>query len=1333
MGRRGAVLAGSRAIGTTGRAGVVGQPPGPGASPLARELATGMGLPTQGTAGWGDTYGGYGLPRPASTFTDGAFSPFTPTASVPVDVADASGQPAPRREEYRVGWNLPIGQPGTEGLKLADFNTLRTIADLYSVARACIEFLKSQITSLEWEIMPTKDAAKAMRGDKAAMKDFGERRAQAVKFFKRPDPDYFSWQTWLSDVLEEMLVYDALSVVVREKWGKGQGRGVLGSDLDCLNLISGPTVRPLYDLNGSRPRPPAVAYQQYLYGVPRVDLWSMVTERDLDESGLRGSEMRQFGGTQLLYVPMTPRRWTPYGFSPVERALVPIMTGLQKQAYQLDYFREGTIPGIFVSPGGANADMSPTQIRELQNALNAIAGDPAWKHKILVLPADSRVDPMRPTAVADALDEIVMMQTCMGFGVFPMQVGIMPKVSASQASGGAQNQMAKMGNQQQDRSTTRPKVIFLATLMDYIMTEVCNQDDMRFVFDGMEEEEDEETKTNLIVNQMSHGLLTIDEGRDELGKQPFGEPKTSDPGWGTPTGFQTFQEAEEQAKQQAANAQAMAQNGAVPGQPGAQGAPAKPSTAGGAAAPAKPKPSKPGAGGAGQSPGHESAEASANATRTPAKGDGVSGAPSPKTKAATATATSAPVDAEPTDDPQALRDLVVTAAALGVSQVLGAVVQKFRAGALSLADAVQAGLAALARGYGNVMAMAAEKAWTDGLGDASLDLSGTVARRAETQRPYLAHLLDKARLDDSPADVVPSWLPARVNLYAATLHGAYQEGYGAAVQKAHPEYELVWRLGEAEHCPLCLDRDGQSFTFDTLPGWPGDGGFGGADALCLGGQNCRCSLDYVENGEVLDSGGNTLEQAGYYAQQNRAISAWRADAKASTDAFLAGLPNETGAGQAESVQARAMAREALRRRLASLLNQRVQATGGYSGISFEPSDIPASMVASILPQYGPYPDDVPLTALMDAVDQFFATKGARLDLTKTEFAGIVLGVVADVVKVGPKGYEHGWIFVGAPGVGAAVHHSQHGPGVVVGADHGKGTVDVRHADGTVRTYQRSTDVSHVSDDDPAAGTKKLLAAYHGGHTVEKDLHGGNMAKSVQLVKLSDGRHAVVKETATKEEADKEHLAGLLANAIGIHDLHTAKIDDTHVLTEYVDGKSGNRVMNEAGHAALAAAPGYLTYKERQEIGFQGSVKGLEDATKLKNGREIALLDALTNNTDRHGANWIVKGDTVYPIDHGNTQYHGSYQVAQLTDKPNQIHLESPFSRASFSKKGLGKSGQFGSVNHAITTMNQPFNKTELTAIEDRVQRLGNEYAAAGMSSHFDYVTDKLDRMVKAAK
>ena len=201
---------------------------------------------------------GYGpfLPRPSRTFTDGAFGPMSPIQPVPVDEPPPGGTfPDPRLWQYRTGWNLPT-QPGTEGLKLASFDQLYTLSTKYSVARACIELRKEEIRGLEWSIDLTTKAAKAYQGDHKAMKDFGERAAEATKFFRHPDPDFWSFNTFLDALLEEIFVYDALSLIFRPKYGRGLGRGLLGSDLDSLRLVSGPTMRPLLDMHGGKPRPP---------------------------------------------------------------------------------------------------------------------------------------------------------------------------------------------------------------------------------------------------------------------------------------------------------------------------------------------------------------------------------------------------------------------------------------------------------------------------------------------------------------------------------------------------------------------------------------------------------------------------------------------------------------------------------------------------------------------------------------------------------------------------------------------------------------------------------------------------------------------------------------------------------------------------------------------------------------------------------------------------------------------------------------------------------------------------------------------------------------------
>ena len=308
----------------------------------------------------------------------------SPILPVPVDnPPDGFPRAQPRRWQPYPGYNLPIGQPGSEGYKLASFQTLKTLSETYSILRTCLERRKNEIRALEWDVTLTSDAAKAYQGDRKAMRDFGERRAKALKFFRRPDLNYFTMESWLHAMMDQVFTVDALALYMLPKTGRGLGRGLLGSDLDKMWLIDGTSIRPLMGLHGEVPAPPAPAFQQYEFGVPRADLTTMLAGLDLDgtEGQLLNDRLR---GDQIIYHPYLQRVDSPYGFSLVEQALIPIMTGLRKQAMQLDYFSESTVPRSYIALG--DKTLTPNQLREAQDALNATAGDLGWVFKIQVLP-----------------------------------------------------------------------------------------------------------------------------------------------------------------------------------------------------------------------------------------------------------------------------------------------------------------------------------------------------------------------------------------------------------------------------------------------------------------------------------------------------------------------------------------------------------------------------------------------------------------------------------------------------------------------------------------------------------------------------------------------------------------------------------------------------------------------------------------------------------------------------------------------------------------------------------------------------------------------------------
>src|SRR5258707_10385775 len=550
--------------------------------------------------------------------------------------------------------------------------------------------------------------------------------------------------------------------------------------------------------------------------------------------------------------PLVPGGCPPYDFPPVERGLIPITTGLAKQGFQKEYFTEGTVPAVYISPG---SDLSPNQIRELQDALNAFAGDQSFHQKIIVLPMGSKVDPQRPAALADQFDEIVMAQTCMAFGVQPMQIGISPKVSTTQ-SPGASNQMAKMSGQQQDRETLMPILLYLTAIMEHILHGECGQHDMQFVFSGMTEEEDEETTTNLIVNQISHGLLTIDEGRDKLGLQPFNMPETSEPGVFTPTGFMTLAQGSQVLDKQLQTPALMP--GASPAGPANNQSANDPTQPGGEAdgkgkQPPKGGPQKPGDGGkpAPKNPGNDSAKPKKDAKQTGhvAAADAAvdaqtesttnsggqkpdDGKPKAATKAAdrTAAAEEPPTQQPPAAPEDAAQDAVQALIAAWVASQLYNTMTGLAKGYVSLLDAVTVGVASMQAGYLRVLAhatQAAAKAF--GIPELREDvLLGMAAQRAEEQRQYIIGMAAAVGASDWNGTDPESWLPARTKLYGEGMSGVWHCGYGGTNNAQEARSQIVWRLGDAEHCPLCIQRDGKEFTFETLPRWPRDGGFCGA-------------------------------------------------------------------------------------------------------------------------------------------------------------------------------------------------------------------------------------------------------------------------------------------------------------------------------------------------------------------------------------------------------------------------------------------------------------------------------------------------------------------------
>lgn len=940
---------------------------------------------------------GAALPRNPLTFESGAFSPLDPIVPVGIDTPpDGSERPMPRRWEYSVGWNMPVGTPSTEGLKIATFATLRSFADLYSVIRACISHITNEVLSTDWDIVPTAQAEKAMHGKQEKQDDFAHRRQQAMKFWSRPDPQYRDWSSWMKAVMEDHAVLDAVALYMHPT--RAQGHGPFNSNLASLDLLDGSTIRPLVDMRGSTPAAPDVAYQQYVWGVPRVDLSTPLMG---DEDAVQTQWVKDYRGDQLLYLPYYPRTWTPYGFSNVERALIPAATGLRRQIYAMQYYTEGTIPAVYVTPG---PDIStPTQIADLQRALNNIAGDQAWKHRVIVLPTGSKTDPQKTINLADQFDQVLAAEVTMAFEMTPMDIGFTPRVSAVQ-SPSETKEFSQINAQKSQKRGLIPRLNFFKAMFDFILQRVWNQSDMEWKWTGIETGEDLQVKVEVWTNLVKTGIASIDQAAAEFGIDPWGLPETTQPILITSTGpiklsggLEPDQQIKEPApptdvEQARLGGHSTVQHNPAdatsshptdkpqttkPGTASQRGAPAVVTPAHHAArhAEAKPNPTHPVAA--------KAAEAELEAlVRHIRKGRGVETwvpkALSPQVMDSfrgqveldqAITKARGVIHAL---SQMAHRSKILDPIMAWIARQLAKLALRLRRGEISTVAFVDDAAKTMEHGYQLVTSSASQHAHDSHPDTPTVEFERLSEELANEQHHYLQRLMPTVLASDN-IDV----LTDRLNLYSDSLVEAYNQAYGETVQHAHPEYDIVWHLGDTEHCALCIARDGKSYTFETLPGWPGDGGFGGP--LCEGGPRCGCWLDYRENGETTAIAGNLgREAAGHYAEaQNVSIRNRRQAALQARNDFVKTLPDTEPGPDQPSTQTRALTRDSLRREVARLANQRVRESAGYSGVSVEPEDVPAAIIAQLLPPAAQGRSKVPQISLEDAVRQMFMHKSPK--------------------------------------------------------------------------------------------------------------------------------------------------------------------------------------------------------------------------------------------------------------------------------------------------------------------------------------------------------------------
>lgn len=475
-------------------------------TPLVDPTVTEAGAPGQLADGSQQGSSG-GIQRGTGADWFGPLNPMEPTA--PPDVAG-------RRLDLPSGYNL-TQQP--RAYNAISFPQLRYMADGYDLLRTIIETRKDEMARMNWSIAPRDPKMTITPELKGKMNTL-------EKFFLRPDKRN-SWGVWLRMVLEDLLVIDAPSIYLRR---------TRGGDLYSLEVIDGATIKIVVDDWGRTPEWPIVAYQQALKGFPAINY----TTRD------------------LYYSPRNQRASAVYGYSPVEQILMTVSIGMRREVYQLNYFTEGNMPEALI---GVPETWTPDQIRAFQDWFDGmLQGNLAERRRAKFVPAavGKNVVQTKDYELFGKAEEWLARVCCFAFSISPQPfVEMMNRATAETA---------------QESAATNgliPLMNWVKDMVNTILVNEFNETDLEFRW--VEEDEiDPKVESEIVINLVAGGILTINQGLTRLGEDTRPEPEFDRPMLKTATGYVPVAlTPEEKAAKEAAAA-------AIAGQVGPDGKPVAP-------------------------------------------------------------------------------------------------------------------------------------------------------------------------------------------------------------------------------------------------------------------------------------------------------------------------------------------------------------------------------------------------------------------------------------------------------------------------------------------------------------------------------------------------------------------------------------------------------------------------------------------------------------------------------------------------------------------------------------------------------------------------------------
>ena len=397
---------------------------------------------------------------------------FGPGLSIP---AVAPADTRPRTLDYTTNTNQNYAPRKDAFL---GFDQLRQMADGCYLFRVVMEKVKKRIAAHKWEFrLKAKDGEH--RASVVTRSAADPRVRELTELFQQPDGEH-DWPEWVGGLLEDQIVIDAASIwVERNRLDK----------IVHLVQVDGATINRVIDDRGMTPRPPYVAYQQRVKGMPAIDM----TQED------------------LLYGVSNYRAQRLYGFSDVEQLALLCETQMNRALWTLNHYTEGNIPEVFLMMDSQK--YTPEQIREYMTIFEStMNGSSVNRQRIYPLP-DADVHELRGKELYEAFDEWQAR-------VFCYQLGEPPTALVKAVNRASAQQM----DDTREESGELPRLNWLASKMNRLV-----QSQFYFGYADIEfawlENAEVDALTQAQIDQINVPLqiTTVNEARIRDGKAPLAD------------------------------------------------------------------------------------------------------------------------------------------------------------------------------------------------------------------------------------------------------------------------------------------------------------------------------------------------------------------------------------------------------------------------------------------------------------------------------------------------------------------------------------------------------------------------------------------------------------------------------------------------------------------------------------------------------------------------------------------------------------------------------------------------------------------------------------------